>query len=64
MKLQQERDSVYSDLKKTKEKYDTQCKEVEAARVKVERSYDASKVGSSLSRVALGRSWAHNGWAE
>lgn len=55
VKLQQERDSVYSDLKKTKEKYDTQCKEVEAARVKVEKSYDASKVGFSLPRVALSR---------
>jgi len=48
VKLQQERDSIYSDLKKTKEKYDMQCKEVEAARVKVEKSYDASKVGFSL----------------
>lgn len=47
-KLQQERDSVYSDLKKTKEKYDAQCKEVELARVKAEKSYDASKVGSTL----------------
>ncbi|KAF8429220.1 hypothetical protein EV426DRAFT_673363, partial [Tirmania nivea] len=43
VKLQQERDSVYSDLKKAKEKYDMQCKEVESARVKVEKSYDASK---------------------
>lgn len=48
LKLQQERDSAYSELKKTKEKYDAQCKEVEAARVKVEKSYDAGKVGLYL----------------
>ncbi|KAF8475882.1 hypothetical protein BDZ91DRAFT_710506 [Kalaharituber pfeilii] len=42
-KLQQERDLVYAELKKTKEKYDHQCKEVEAARVKVEKSFDSSK---------------------
>jgi len=58
VKLQQERDGVYSDLKKTKEKYDAQCKEVEAARVKVEKSYDASKVGFSLPKVSqLGSQW-------
>lgn len=45
VKLQQERDSVNSDLKKTKDKYDAQCKEVEAARVKVEKSNDGTKVG-------------------
>lgn len=43
-KLTAERDSAYSDLKKTKEKYDAQCKEVESARVKAEKSYDSSKV--------------------
>lgn len=52
VKLHQERDSAYSDLKKSKEKYDAQCKEVEAARVKVEKSYDASKVGISRLRVS------------
>ena len=44
MKMLQERDSAYSDLKKTKEKYDHQCKEVEAARAKAEKSLDSSKV--------------------
>lgn len=38
-----ERDSVYSDLKKSKTEYDAECKTVEERRQKVDKSYDSSK---------------------
>ncbi|RPB00101.1 hypothetical protein L873DRAFT_1681392, partial [Choiromyces venosus 120613-1] len=42
-KLLAERDSVYADLKKSKDTYDTTCKVVEEKRAKVDKSYDAAK---------------------
>ncbi|PYH88064.1 putative actin polymerization protein Bzz1 [Aspergillus ellipticus CBS 707.79] len=42
-KLEKERDSSYSDLKKVKGKYDGACQEVEARRKKMESSFDHSK---------------------
>ncbi|RDH35012.1 FCH-domain-containing protein [Aspergillus welwitschiae] len=42
-KLEKERDSSYSDLKKAKGKYDGACQEVEARRKKMESSFDHSK---------------------
>ncbi|OOF92829.1 hypothetical protein ASPCADRAFT_210086 [Aspergillus carbonarius ITEM 5010] len=42
-KLEKERDSSYSDLKKAKGKYDGACQEVEARRKKMEGSFDHSK---------------------
>jgi len=42
-KLEKERDSTYSDLKKTKAKYDAACQEVENKRKKAESAFDHSK---------------------
>ncbi|PQE25458.1 actin polymerization protein [Rutstroemia sp. NJR-2017a BBW] len=42
-KLEKERDSTYSDLKKMKGKYDAACQEVENKRKKAESSFDYSK---------------------
>ncbi|PGG97790.1 hypothetical protein AJ79_09088 [Helicocarpus griseus UAMH5409] len=42
-KLEKERDATYSDLKKTKGKYDGACQEVENRRKKMESSFDHSK---------------------
>lgn len=42
-RLEKERDSAYSDLKKTKGKYDTVCQEVENKRKKAESAMDFSK---------------------
>ncbi|PYH86395.1 putative actin polymerization protein Bzz1 [Aspergillus uvarum CBS 121591] len=42
-KLEKERDSSYSELKKVKGKYDGACQEVEARRKKMESSFDHSK---------------------
>ncbi|KAI9742299.1 MAG: hypothetical protein M1818_004199 [Claussenomyces sp. TS43310] len=42
-RLEKERDSSYSDLRKTKGKYDAVCQEVENRRKKAEGSYDYSK---------------------
>lgn len=42
-KLEKERDSSYSDLKKAKGKYDGACQEVEAKRKKMESSFDHGK---------------------
>ncbi|KFY65997.1 hypothetical protein V497_01186 [Pseudogymnoascus sp. VKM F-4516 (FW-969)] len=42
-KLEKERDSTYSDLKKTKAKYDAACQEVENKRKKAESAFDYSK---------------------
>lgn len=42
-KLEKERDSAYSDLRKMKGKYDTACQEVENKRKKTESSFDYSK---------------------
>ena len=40
-KLERERDSSYSDLKKTKGRYDGACQEVENRRKKTESSFDS-----------------------
>lgn len=42
-KLEKERDGGYSDLKKTKSKYDSACQEVESRRKKTESSFDYGK---------------------
>lgn len=42
-KLLAESDSVYSDLKKSKDSYDATCRVVEEKRAKVDKSYDAAK---------------------
>lgn len=42
-KLERERDGSYSDLRKTKNKYDGVCQEVENRRKKIESSFDHSK---------------------
>lgn len=42
-KLEKERDSTYSDLRKMKGKYDATCQEVENKRKKAESSFDYSK---------------------
>lgn len=42
-KLEKERDSTYSDLKKVKGKYDGACQEVESRRKKMESSFDSGK---------------------
>lgn len=42
-KLEKERDSTYSDLRKMKGKYDAACQEVENKRKKTESSFDYSK---------------------
>jgi formin-binding protein 1 len=42
-KLEKERDTAYSDLKKTKGKYDASCQEVENRRKKAESAFDYSK---------------------
>lgn len=42
-KLEKERDSTYSDLKKVKGKYDGACQEVENRRKKMESSFDSGK---------------------
>jgi hypothetical protein len=42
-KLEKERDSSYSELKKAKGKYDGACQEVEARRKKMESSFDHGK---------------------
>lgn len=42
-KLEKERDKTYSDLKKTKGKYDEACQEVENKRKKAESSFDFAK---------------------
>ncbi|KAL9012371.1 MAG: hypothetical protein Q9173_002859 [Seirophora scorigena] len=42
-KLERERESSYSDLKKTKGRYDGACQEVENRRKKIESSFDHSK---------------------
>jgi hypothetical protein len=42
-KLEKERDTTYSDLKKTKAKYDAACAEVEARRKKADSAFDYNK---------------------
>lgn len=51
-RLLAERDSVYSELKKSKVQYDAECKEVEEKRQKVDKSYDASKAKAQKSYQA------------
>ncbi|KAI5786205.1 hypothetical protein FPQ18DRAFT_349328 [Pyronema domesticum] len=48
-KLLSERDGVYSDLNKCKSKYDSECKDVEEKRQKVDKSYDSSKTKAQKS---------------
>lgn len=45
-RLEKERDSVYSDLKKTKGKYDVVCQEVENRRKKTEADHGRGKAAS------------------
>ncbi|KAB5535073.1 hypothetical protein GE09DRAFT_972532 [Coniochaeta sp. 2T2.1] len=47
-KLEKERDTSYSDLRKVKTKYDAVCQEVESKRKKAESSYDKAKSQSSF----------------
>lgn len=42
-RLEKERDSIYSDLRKTKGKYDATCSEVESKRKKAESAFDYSR---------------------
>ncbi|KAI0456956.1 hypothetical protein F5B21DRAFT_466338 [Xylaria acuta] len=46
-KLEAERDSSYTDLRKVKTKYDTVCQEVESKRKKSESSFDKAKAQSN-----------------
>ncbi|KAK2846365.1 hypothetical protein FQN49_005795 [Arthroderma sp. PD_2] len=48
-KLEKERDASYSDLKKSKGKYDGACQEVENKRKKVESSFDHGKQKAQIS---------------
>lgn len=47
-KLDKERELAFSDLKKTKGKYDGACQEVESRRKKMESSYDHSKTKAQV----------------
>lgn len=47
LKLQAERDSVFSDLKKAKLAYDAECKEVEEKRQKLDKDATRSKAQRS-----------------
>lgn len=40
---------MYSDLKKSKSSYDSECKEVEDKRAKVDKSFDSSKAKAERS---------------
>lgn len=51
-KLVAQRDEVYGDLGKTKEKYDGACKLVEERRQKVDKSFDASKGKAQKAYIA------------
>ncbi|KAK9466831.1 hypothetical protein V1512DRAFT_262450 [Lipomyces arxii] len=42
-KLEESRDEVHNELKKSKQIYDAACQTVETSRIKVEKSFDASK---------------------
>lgn len=48
-KIVAEREGVYSDLKKSKNSYDSECKEVEDKRAKVDKSFDSSKAKAEKS---------------
>lgn len=50
-KLERERENTYSDLKKTKGKYDSVCQEVENRRKKIESSYDHGKTKAQTAYV-------------
>jgi formin-binding protein 1 len=52
-KLEKERDSSYSDLRKVKGKYDGVCQEVEQKRKKSESSFDKSKAQSAYQQQLL-----------
>ncbi|KAI5850302.1 hypothetical protein DFP73DRAFT_227368 [Morchella snyderi] len=49
MKVMADRDSVYSELKKSKGSYDAECKQVEDKRAKVDKAYDSSKTKAEKS---------------
>ena len=50
-KLEREKDSTYSDLRKTKGKYDSVCQEVENRRKKIESSFDHGKTKAQSAYV-------------
>jgi formin-binding protein 1 len=52
-KLERERDSSYSDLRKVKAKYDAACQEVESKRKKSESSFDKAKAQSAYQQQIL-----------
>lgn len=52
-KLESERDSSYSSLRKTKGKYDAVCQEVESKRKKSESSFDKAKAQSNYQQQLL-----------
>ena len=52
VKLLAERDSVYSDLKKSKAAYDAACREVEDKRARVDRSFEAGRAKAEKSYQA------------
>lgn len=52
VKIVAERDGVYSDLKKTKSSYDSECKDVEEKRAKVDKSFDSGRAKAEKSYKA------------
>lgn len=52
-KLEGERDSSYSELRKTKAKYDAVCQEVESKRKKSESSFDKAKAASAYQQSII-----------
>ena len=65
-RLEKERDNTYTDLKKTKGKYDGVCQDVESKRKKIESSFDNSKTKaqgayqqqlSDMRNMKVGRAW-------
>jgi len=52
-KLERERDSSYSDLRKTKAKYDSACQEVESKRKKTESSFGGAKAQSAYQQQII-----------
>lgn len=51
-KILAERDGVYSDLKKTKASYDSECKGVEEKRARVDKSFDSGRAKAEKSYQA------------
>ncbi|PKS07664.1 hypothetical protein jhhlp_006270 [Lomentospora prolificans] len=52
-RLEKERDSSYSDLRKMKAKYDAACQEVESKRKKTESSFDKAKAQSAYQQQLM-----------